>query len=137
MNINLISSFTTAMVSEGITGVISLAKKQRNEKFAFEFSGYIKINKDGFYTFYTVSDDGSKLYIEDTEVVDNDGNHGAEEKSGKAALKKGWHKIKVTYYDSGGGNDLKVLTATGSGKKRRTSSLYFISLIIKYNIIHA
>ncbi len=117
MNINLISSFTTAMVSEGITGVISLAKKQRNEKFAFEFSGYIKINKDGFYTFYTVSDDGSKLYIEDTEVVDNDGNHGAEEKSGKAALKKGWHKIKVTYYDSGGGNDLKVLLQQEAGKK--------------------
>jgi hypothetical protein len=121
-NLNLIFPFQEAPMREGVANFISLAEKKRKEKFAFEFSGYIKINKDGFYTFYTSSDDGSKLYIDDIEVVDNDGNHGVVEKMGKAALKKGYHKIKVTYYDAGGGNDLKVLLQPEAGAKEELSS---------------
>jgi len=99
------------------TDAISIAKKQRADRFAFEFYGYIKIAKDGIYTFYTQSDDGSRLFIDDEEVVDNDGDHGTVEKSGKAALKKGLHKIRVTYFDSGGGNELKVLMQAKGGIK--------------------
>lgn len=95
--------------TSGNTDIISVAKKQQADKFAFDFTGYIKIDKDGIYTFFTQSDDGSKLFIDDEEMVDNDGDHGTAEKSGKAALKKGYHKIRVTYFDSGGGNELKVL----------------------------
>lgn len=101
----------------GVTATISLEKKQRKDKFAFEFSGYIKIEKDGIYTFFTDSDDGSMLYIDEEEVVNNDGDHGNVEKSGKAALKKGFHKIKVLYFDSGGGNSLKVSMQTEGGTK--------------------
>jgi hypothetical protein len=121
-NINLVSSFGAVTVNEGVTDIISIAKKQRKDKFAFEFSGYIKINKDSFYTFYTASDDGSKLFIDDMEVVNNDGNHGMEEKNGKAALKKGWHRIKVIYYDAGGDNDLKAFIQPEGGNKEEISS---------------
>lgn len=116
-NINMISSFKTDLISSGITDIISLAKKQRADKFAFEFTGYVKIDKDAVYTFYTQSDDGSKLFIDDEEVVDNDGEHGAIEKDGKAALRKGYHTIRVIYFDSGGGNDLKVLIKPEGGNK--------------------
>lgn len=102
----------------GSTDMISLAEKQRADKFAFEFAGYIRIAKDGMYTFYTRSDDGSKLFIDDEEVVDNDGDHGTVEKEGKAALKKGLHKIRVVYFDSGGGNELKVLMQPEDGIKK-------------------
>ena len=116
-NINMVTAFQDKPVSTGITDVISVAKKQRVDKFAFDFSGYIKIDKDGFYDFFTQSDDGSKLYIDDMEVVDNDGDHGKTEKSGKAALKKGYHRIHVIYYDSGGGNELHALIEPEGGKK--------------------
>jgi alpha-L-fucosidase len=116
-NINMVSSFKTSLVNSGVADIISVAKKQRVDKFAFDFTGYIKIAKDGIYTFFTQSDDGSKLFIDDEEVVDNDGDHGTVEKSGKAALKKGYHKIKVTYFDSGGGNELKVLLQPEGGIK--------------------
>lgn len=125
-DINLVSSFKTAVVSTGVVDKISLVKKQRAEKFAFEFTGYIKIIKDGMFTFYTQSDDGSKLFIDDEEVVDNDGDHGSTEMSGKAALKKGYHKIRVIYYDGGGGSELKVLfNAEGENKKELPGSLLF------------
>ena len=50
-------------------------------------------------------------------MVDNDGDHGTVEKSGKAALRKGLHKIRVIYFDSGGGNELKVLIQPEGGVK--------------------
>jgi len=116
--INFATTFITSPYSQGVADVISIVKKQRSEKFAFDFSGYIKINKDGFYTFYTSSDDGSKLYIDDIEVVDNDGDHGMAEKNGKIILNAGYHKIKVVYFDSGGGNDLKVEIELTPGSKQ-------------------
>ncbi len=104
-------------VTSGTTDLITLGKKQRPDKFAFEFSGIIKIDKDAVYNFFTASDDGSKLFIDDIEVVDNDGDHGTVEKSGRAALKKGFHKIKVLYFDSGGDNELKVFLQPEDGTK--------------------
>jgi alpha-L-fucosidase len=101
----------------GVTDVFSIALKKRTDKFAFEFDGYIKIEKTAVYTFLTESDDGSKLFIDGDEVVNNDGDHGNQERSGKAALKKGFHKIKVLYYDSGGGNSLKVSMQAENGVK--------------------
>lgn len=112
-----LSSINNNPTSIGITDIISNNKKQRTDKFAFEFTGYIKIDKDGIYTFFTDSDDGSKLFIDDEEIVNNDGDHGNVEKSGKAALKKAFHKIKVLYFDSGGGNALKVSMQPEGGIK--------------------
>jgi len=104
--------------TSGVAKNISLDKKERDDKFAFLFEGYIKISKDAAYTFYTSSDDGSVLYIDDTEVVNNGGEHGTQEKSGRVALKKGFHKIRVAYFDSGGGNSLSVKMQQDGGKKQ-------------------
>jgi hypothetical protein len=116
-NINLVAAFNTPVVGSGVADIISLAKKQRTEKIAFDFKGFIKIGKAGIYNFYTVSDDGSKLFIDDIEVVNNDGDHGSVEAVGKAALKKGFHTIRVQYYDAGGGNELKAMMQEEGGAK--------------------
>lgn len=92
--------------NSGTAADISLAMKQRPEKFAFRFSGYISVNSDGIYTFTLDSDDGSKLHIDDKLVAMKDGPE--KQPEGSIALKKGLHKINLTYYDSGGGNHLKV-----------------------------
>ena len=111
------SSINNTPTASGVTAVISHQNKKRTDKFAFEFTGYIKIDKEGIYTFFTDSDDGSILYIDDEEVVNNDGDHGNVEKNGMAALKKGFHKIKVLYFDSGGGNSLRVSMQPEGGVK--------------------
>ena len=112
-----LASINNTPASSGIADIISQQNKKRSDKFAFEFNGYIKIDKDGIYTFFTDSDDGSMLYLDDEEIVNNDGDHGSVEKNGKAALKKGYHKIKVLYFDSGGGNTLRVSIQPEGGKK--------------------
>ena len=104
-------------VKTGTTSVISNSLRQRPEKFVLTFEGYIKIAKDGFHTFFTDSDDGSKLFIDDNEVVNNDGNHGNTEKNGKILLRKGFHKIKVLFFDGSGNNSLNVLMQREGGEK--------------------
>jgi len=117
-NINMGTAFNSNLIDSGVADMISVAKKQRNEKFAFEFTGFVKTDKDLVYDFFIASDDGSKLFIDDEALVDNDGEHGTVEKSGRAALKKGFHKIKVLYFDSGGGNELQVSIQPQGGTKQ-------------------
>jgi hexosaminidase len=95
-------------VKEGIANEISLTIKQRKEKFGIIYEGYIRIDKTGGYQFFSQSDDGSILSIDGKEIVNNDGNHGFDEKAGRCILEKGYHRFKLAYFDSGGGNDLSV-----------------------------
>jgi len=85
-----------------------LEGRLQDEYYGFEFEGFIEITDDGVYDFYTDSDDGSQLFIDDLLVVDNDGLHGMEIEEGEVPLAAGLHKIKVTYFEKGGGDDLKV-----------------------------
>jgi cytochrome c2 len=99
---------STHFVSSGITHEISDALKKRQEQIALVFSGYVSIPADGEYTFFTNSDDGSRLYVGSDLVVNNDGDHGMTERNGKVRLKAGDHSLKVTYFNHGGPAGLSV-----------------------------
>jgi len=79
---------------------------KRASNFALKLAGAISIPRDGKYTFYTKSDDGSRLYIDGYLIVDNDGSHGPGEKAGPVDLKAGEHAIIVTFFQGGGGEEL-------------------------------
>ena len=82
--------------------------ERRSANFAIEFTGYLKIEQGGEYTFYTSSNDGSRLFIDNKLVVDNGGVHGDFEKQGRIELERGNHSIKLHYFDGGGSQALKV-----------------------------
>jgi hexosaminidase len=72
---------------------------KKKEWFAFNYKGYLKIDKEGLYTFSLNADDGAVLYIDDVLVVDNDGYHYAQEKSGNIGLGEGYHSIRLAYFE--------------------------------------
>lgn len=82
---------------------IDLALSPKSEDFALVFDGFINIKTDGVFTFYTNSDDGSRLLVASKLVVDNDGLHGMNEVSGKIALKAGYHQIRIEFFQHLGG----------------------------------
>ncbi len=78
---------------EGFPGMAN-----RNEWFAIQYHSNIVILLPGEYQFRLLSDDGSKLYIDDKLVIDNDGLHSPQEKTGVIRLAPGRHKIRVEYF---------------------------------------
>jgi len=69
-----------------------------SDNYDFIYSGYTDVPDNGVYTFYTTSDDGSDLFIGNQKVVDNDGSHGEQERSGEIGLQAGLHPITVRYF---------------------------------------
>jgi len=82
--------------------------------YSIRYTGFIEISADDTYTFYTASDDGSKLFINGTEIVDNDGNHGVVEQNGSIFLAIGTHEITVLFFENGGGASLAVSYESGT-----------------------
>jgi putative heme-binding domain-containing protein len=114
---------TLAKMKPAASGIVPEIKMdvpqlKRHDAFALRFTGSILVDKTGKYTFFTNSDDGSRLYIGKTLVVNNDGLHGPQEKSGSIELAAGAHPIVVTYFDNGGGDGLSVAYA-GPGVKKQ------------------
>jgi len=95
-------------LESGTLDTFSIENAKIDNYFGYQYEGYIKLPKDGIYTFYLESNDGSKLFIDDLELVENEANHGPVEEPGSIALNKGLHKIKVRYFQCGGGKMLKL-----------------------------
>ncbi len=92
--------------------------KQVPTHYALLLIGSVNIKKAGEYILYCGSNDGSKLYVDNTLLIDNDGGHGYQEKYGKINLDEGVHKIEVRYFQQGGGQELKV-SWQGPGFEKR------------------
>jgi hypothetical protein len=80
----------------------------REDHYAIRFEGYINVAREGLYSFFTYSDDGSKLYLHDTLVVDNDGSHSKRIRTGLVALAAGWHPLKLDYFEDYSGQTLQI-----------------------------
>ena len=82
-------------------------------------TGIIHIPSDGNWTFYLSSDDGGKLWINDVEVVDNQGHHGMRERSGVIWLEAGEHHLRTEFFEHGGHAGLQ-LKWEGPGVSKQT-----------------
>lgn len=96
------------IVKEGTMPEISILNAAAEDHFGYEFRTWIKIPEKGVYNFYTYSDDGSTILIDGNVVVDNDGSHSAERKSGKIGLEAGFHELRVLYFENYMGQALEV-----------------------------
>ena len=84
----------------------NFATSGRADEVGAVFRGWINIPTSGFWTLFTNSDDGSRLLIGQTAVVNNDGLHAMVERSGTIALAAGRHAITVEFFENGGGAGL-------------------------------
>ncbi|MHC4642730.1 MAG: lamin tail domain-containing protein, partial [Planctomycetota bacterium] len=105
-------------IREGVVDNFDITPRLRNDYFGFRFTGFIEIPLNGVYTFYTTSDDGSLLFIDDYLVVYNDGNHSAQERSGSIYLDAGMHSIKVEYFE-GNVDEVLFVSYEGPGITKR------------------
>lgn len=95
-------------VATGTATTIDVSPRLRDDYFGLRFTGTFIAPVAGDYTFYTISDDGSRLYINGSMVVDNDGLHGSQERTGVITLAAGAHELVVDYFEAAGGEYLEA-----------------------------
>jgi S1-C subfamily serine protease len=119
-------SFSGRPVSVKTVSRISHTVAGRSDNFGLKFTGYIEVPRDGKYTFYTTSDDGSRLWIGGKRVVDNDGLHGMQEHSGSVFLAAGKHSFKITFFEATGSEGLSAsYSGPGISKREIPSSVLY------------
>lgn len=82
--------------------------RQRNQFYGIVFTGNLKMSADAELKIWLASDDGSKLWINDSLLIDHDGTHGAEEKLGQIQLEKGSYPFELQYFQGSGGSALQL-----------------------------
>jgi glucose/arabinose dehydrogenase len=88
------------------------------DSFSARWTGQVTPRFSENYTFYTVSDDGVRLWIDGKLVIDNWTDHAPTENNGVIALKAGQkYDIRMEYYENGGGAVAKLLWSSPSQAK--------------------
>lgn len=108
--------------SQGTTDGFRLENPAGVTEFGYIFSGFLTVPKGGIYTFYLESNHGSKLFIRGREIIDNDGGHGAMEKTAQLALQAGVYPLVVKYFQMGGAQALKVSWESKEFDKRELTA---------------
>ena len=95
-------------IASGTTDNISIEPAQRANNFGLRFKGCLEASIDGYYTLSTSSDDGSRLYLNDELVIDNDGLHGNQTVSNQVFLSKGLYPLTLEYFQDTGDSNLSL-----------------------------
>ena len=103
----------------------TFATSGRADNVGARFRGWLSVPTAGNWRLYASSDEGSRLSIGDTVVVDNDGIHGMTERSGVIALDAGLHAIEVDYFERTGSAGLVVSWQGPDGVKQVIPSSRF------------
>jgi hypothetical protein len=110
---------TLTPASDATLPNISIGSRAGTDNFAVRFVGLLNVPAAGDWTFFSTSDDGSFVILDDVRVVDHDGLHGPTTEQGAATLTAGFHRIEVQFFEAGGGEVLSV-EWEGPGTARAT-----------------
>jgi hypothetical protein len=106
------------MGAEGIPGIT-----RNNMWFGVDYWGEFYVSEPGDYVFELQSDDGSKLEVDNQQVIDLDGVHTALVKSGHVNLAVGRHTIHVPYFQGPPTALALILRVKPPGKSMRPFNL--------------
>jgi hypothetical protein len=105
----------------------NFASSGRADNIGTVFDGYVNIAASDVYRFYLSSDDGSAMYLGSSLIIDNDGLHGMSERaSNLVGLRPGKHRIKIHFFEAGGGAGvIASMSSTSAAKTAIPASAWF------------
>jgi azurin len=104
-------------------GMLELGPLGESKNYGAVFTGSIEVAEAGKHTFFLNSDDGTRAFIDDREVVAYDGVHGAaKEQRGEVSLAAGAHQLRLEFFQGGGGQVLDFAYAGPDGKRLSLST---------------
>lgn len=99
----------------GTSPRVEIPGAAREASFGLKFGGYLRVPYDDIYSFEITSDDRSQLIIDEQVLIDHDGYHSASARVGAIGLSKGHHRLRILYFQGGGGRDLTLRVRRGEG----------------------
>jgi mono/diheme cytochrome c family protein len=103
--------------------LFDISPRTRNEAFGFVYEGFLIVPRDGKYTFFLDSDDGSRLSLAGKAIITYDGIHGMGKVQTKTIeLKKGRTPVKLEYFQNVFGYGLYVGWSGPGFEKRNLSA---------------
>jgi alpha-tubulin suppressor-like RCC1 family protein len=111
------------------------------DTFSVRWIGFVEAPATETFTFYTVTDDGVRLWVDGTLLIDKWINQSPTEYSGTIALTKGRKiKIKMEYFENSGGASARLLWSSPSIAKQvipraRLYPAWEIALAAGYNLV--
>jgi Ca2+-binding RTX toxin-like protein/acid phosphatase family membrane protein YuiD len=98
--------------------------------YALQYTSLIYIDQSGNYYFNLASDDGSQLFIDGELVVDNDGLHAVQDRSGTAYLEEGLHTFELNYFEATGNEFLEFTYSS------EFDSSPFVQFLFNPGVVH-
>jgi glucose/arabinose dehydrogenase len=103
------------------------------DTFSVRWNGQVQTKVGGLHTFYTTSDDGVRLYVNNTLVIDNWTDHAPVENSGTITLAANTkYDVRMEVYENGGGA-VATLSWSGTGLAKEVipqASLFPYALLV-------
>jgi hypothetical protein len=89
------------------------------DHFSARWTGQVQAQYSETYTFYTSSDDGVRLWVNNKLIINNWTDHSPTTNSGTIALVAGQkYKIRMEYYEDGGGAVAQLSWSSASTAKQ-------------------
>jgi len=121
----VIESLGAPTQSGPVTGFDVVALAGQSDNFVVQLQGFLHARIAGKYRLYLSSDDGSRLFIDNTLVVENDGVHPDSQGQGEIVLKAGVYPIRIDFFEASGGESLNLdIMAPG---RSRVSVLEYVT----------
>ena len=87
------------------------------DQFSVRWTGRVLADRAETYRFYTQTDDGARLWIDEVPLVDDWTDHGVVENSGTIALSAGRHDLRMEFYDNAGAALARLLWSSPNTPK--------------------
>ena len=112
------------VVDQDASGAVGIPGISRAVQwFGVDYYGEFFITKPGEYKFDIESDDGSRLEIDNQQIINNDELHPAKSMTGKVNLAAGRHTIHVPYFQGSPPGVALILTIKPPGESARPFNL--------------
>jgi hypothetical protein len=73
-----------------------------DDNYSIRWTGWVLVDEPGPWQFKTLSNDGVRLWVNDTQLIDRWNQHVVATDTGNITLSAGWHPIRLEYFQQNG-----------------------------------
>ena len=91
---------------------------QPDDNWSERWTGFVRLESTGTWTFYTDSNDGVRLWVDGVGIIDHWDQHVVTEDSGTVTRDAGWYPIRLEHFQEGGTAAIRLrFEGPGSGNQ--------------------